>query len=182
MSQKRIYKKYEALGFVEALMAILIAGITSILLMGIAVDTIKMVVKNEIADSMTQVAIEAGARVKSIAEKNNNSTEKLFPDIASHINSCFQSVGSANDPQFQSENGDFVTVCNYDSGGRDNCKSSVSANASDLFEVFCITPESNSTSGLVVGKIVVGKTKCISSEDCDVADYEYYVLTKTLQK
>lgn len=181
MYKHKIYKKYEALGFVEALMAILVAGITSIVLMGVAVDTIKQVVKNELSDNMTQQAIEGASMVKTIGELNNTSEDTLFPMINGNVNNCYALEGTIQNPSFKVEGETIVPACNYDSGDRNSCKTS-NTSYEDIFRVFCITSESDATSGLVVGKVVVGKKECKSSAECEVSDYSYFVLTKTAQK
>lgn len=181
MYKQKIYKKYEALGFVEALMAILVAGITSIVLMSVAVDTIKQVVKNELSDNMTQVAIEGASMVKTIGELNNISEDVLFPIINGNVNNCYALEGTVSSPSFRTDGGAIIPICNYDSGDRNSCKGAATS-YEDLFRVFCITAESDGISGLVVGKVIVGKSNCATSADCDISDYSYYVLTKTTQK
>lgn len=181
MYRRKIYKKYEALGFVEALMAILVAGITSIVLMSVAIDTIKQVVKNELSDNMTQVAIEGASMVKTIGELNSTSEEVLFPRIDGNVSNCYALEGTVSNPAFNAEGETIIPVCNYDSGDRNSCKDATTS-YEDLFRVFCITAESDGTSGLVVGKVIVGKNNCSASADCDISDYSYYVLTKTAQK
>lgn len=180
--QKQI-KSYEGLGFVEALISIMVAGIACVVLMRIAVDTIAQITKNEVGDEMTQAAIEMGSQVKAIAYRNNNETPVAFPPISSNVNSCFAITGTSDQPEFATDdNGNFISVCSYDSGGRDSCKSLGLASNEDLFGVFCITNASQSATGLVVGKAIIGMRSCDSETNCPTPDYTYYVLTKTLQK
>lgn len=183
MLQRKQIKTYEALGFVEALIAIIVAGVACVALMRISADTIASVTKSEISDEMTQIGIEYGTRVKAIANKNNNETDKYFPSISEGVNSCYGLNTETNEPAFETDvNGNFVPICNYDGGGREQCKNSTVTGNTDLFGVFCISSQSDSSSGLIVGKVVVGNKKCTSNESCDISDYEYFVLTKTLQK
>lgn len=184
MKLGNIFKKeYRALGFVEALIAIIIAGITSVLLMGVAVDTIAQVTKSDQQDEMTQLAVEGGEMVKNIAEKNSISEELLFPNISGNQGSCFELNLETDDPSFVSGlQGEYNPKCSYDSGNRENCVNNSNLSNQGYFRVMCITNESDINSGLVVAKIVVGKTKCNDSQSCDIPDYEYYVLTKTVQK
>lgn len=180
--QKQI-KQYDALGFVEALIAILVAGIASIFLMGIASETIKQLSKNEIEDEMTQAAIEIGAQVKAIAYRNTNETEISFPKISESVNACFSITGTSDQPEFAKDDlGNFTVSCNYDSGERESCKNAALQSNDDLFGVFCITSASESSTGLIVGKAIVGRRVCTNSADCVPSDYSYYVLTKTTQK
>jgi hypothetical protein len=176
------YIRYKALGFVEALLAIIVAGIASILLLGVAIDTIKQLAKNDQSDEMTQLAIEGGEMVRNIADKNNTSVVTLFPPISGNQNGCFELNADKTNPSFVSDgSGNLIQKCNYDSGGRDSCRASSELGV-QYFRVFCITNQSDSASGLVVGKMVVGKAKCDDQKTCDVVDYIYYVLTKTVQK
>lgn len=182
LKQRKYSRKYKGLGFVEALLAIVIAGVASLLLLGVAIDTIKQLGKTEQADEMTQLAIEGGEMVRNIADKNNESIEEIFPNISGNQNSCFELNADKSNPTFVTDGSGTVTAkCNYDSGGRDNCRSS-SVLGEQYFRVFCITNQSDISTGLVVGKIIVGKAKCDDPRTCDVADYPYYVLTKTVQK
>lgn len=65
-------KTYEAMGFVEALIAIMIAGMASVVLMGIAADTLKEAVQNERIDKMTEYAVEGGNMAKSAVANTEN--------------------------------------------------------------------------------------------------------------
>lgn len=80
--RKYIKGKYEALGFVEALIAIMVVGASSVVLMQIAVNTMKGVIQNERIDTMTQLALEGGEIVKEIAKQEKFKGEDLFPNIA----------------------------------------------------------------------------------------------------
>lgn len=181
MKQNRL-KKYEALGFVEALIAIVVTGMAAIVLMGFASDTINQVLKNERADEMTQIAVEAGSMIKTIASQNNETETIDFPLIEGNVNNCFALSPSTGNPEFTKSGENIVPVCNYDAGQRENCKSALAPGFTDMFRVFCITSQSNSETGLVVGKVIVGKTTCANSEDCDIPDYQYYILNRTKQQ
>lgn len=180
--QVHFRKTYKALGFMEALISIIVAGIASILLMGIAIDTVKQLIKTDQSDEMTQYAIEGGEILKNIAQKNDESPTALFPSISGNQNSCFELNESLSTPSFVSNgDGSFTSKCNYDGGQRAQCAQG-SQLGGQYFRVFCISNSSDVTSGLVVGKLIVGKATCDLESTCDIADYEYYVLTKTLQR
>jgi hypothetical protein len=177
-------KKYEAVGFVEALLAIAVAGIASVVLMTVAANTVAQVIRNETSNKMTEVAIEGASMTKKIAESHNNGDENTFPPIDGNINNCFAFEGGTALPEFEKQGDVFENVCNYDSGGRDQCKASVYPGDDELFRVFCITSESDSARGLVVGKIVVGLRQCdevIANSKCELSDYEYYTAVKVIQ-
>ena len=79
--RKQRHLKYEALGFVEALIAIMVVGASSVVLMQIAVNTMQGVIQNEKIDTMTQHALEGSEIVKEIARQEQLTGEDLFPDI-----------------------------------------------------------------------------------------------------
>lgn len=181
LKQKKYNKRYNALGFVEALLAIIVAGIASVLLMGVAIDTVKQLVKTDQQDEMTQLAISGGEIIKNIAHRNSYSDSELFPAISGNQNSCYEFDNSGTNPAFVTDiSGNITAKCNYDAGGRAQCKENSNL-GNDYFRVFCISSGSDVQSGLVVGKIIVGKKVCESNQECDVPDYSYYILTKTEQ-
>ena len=177
-------KKYRGVGFVEALIAIAVAGIASIVLMSIAINTTNQVLRNDIESDLTEKAIEASAMVKKIANSHNATTEDpLFPPITGNEGSCFAIDGSTNDPSFPTSAGGFDVACRYDSGDRESCQLATSEDP-EIFRVFCILPDSVVSSGLVVGKVVTGLTECDEGDEggkCDVNDYEYYLGVKVEQ-
>ena len=60
---------YEAIGFVEALIAILLVGMSSLVLLQIAINTLNTAIQNEVIDHMTQYAMEGGEMVQDIYNK-----------------------------------------------------------------------------------------------------------------
>jgi hypothetical protein len=184
LNQKRL-KKYDAVGFVEALIAIAVAGIASVVLMTVAADTVAQVLRNETSDKMTELAIEGASMIKKIGDNHNNGDEPLFPEIDGNVNNCYAFIGDVDEPHFQQSGDVFENVCDYDSGEREQCKGSVVGEDDEMFRVFCITPESDSARNLVVGKIVVGLRDCdevISNSRCELEDYEYYSAVKVNQE
>lgn len=185
MNQKKHKRKiYEAVGFVEALIAIAVAGIASLVLMSIAATTIAQVLRNEVSDQMTQAAIEGAEMAKKIADNQNLSGGTLFPEIEGNINSCFAFRGDTNSPEFVKNGESFSRVCNYDGDGRDDCKGAVLESDDEFFRVLCITPESDPALNLVVTKTIVGLVDCdsvVANSKCEITDYEYYSAIKVTQ-
>lgn len=60
---------YEAMGFVEALIAILLVGVSSLVLLQIAINTLNTAIQNDVIDHMTQYAMEGGEMVQDIYNK-----------------------------------------------------------------------------------------------------------------
>jgi len=178
------YRKYKALGFVEALIAIAVAGIASIVLMSIAINTISQVVRNEIENNLTEKAVEGASMAKKIAANNNESETGLFPQIDGNEGNCYAFTGDNNNPEFQMSGSDFQIACRYDAGEREQCLSYKTQDQS-IFRVMCILPDSVPSSGLVVGKIVTGLADCDGTSDkgkCKINDYEYFLGVKVEQK
>ena len=177
-------KTYKSLGFVEALIAIMVVGVASVVLLGIAVNTVQQVLQNEMSDKLTETAVEGGVMIKKIAEDNNGSTDTLFPPITGNTGKCFALNTDINNPSFV-KNGDvFVNACNYDSQGKDGCVSTLSEDTS-VFRVYCMTSDSDVTTGTVVGKVITGLAACKTADtkgNCGIADYPYYIVVKTTQK
>ncbi len=76
---REIKTKYEALGFVESMIAIMIVGISSVVLMQIAVNTMQGIMQNEAIDDMTQYAVEGAETIQDLAFQHRESEEPLFP-------------------------------------------------------------------------------------------------------
>ncbi|HVX92744.1 MAG TPA: hypothetical protein VHA74_01375 [Candidatus Dojkabacteria bacterium] len=163
----------------------MVAGVASVVLLGIAASTVEQVLQNELNDKLTETAVEGGVMIKKIAENNNNSTtETLFPPITGNTGKCFALNNNVNAPAFQ-KNGDvFVNACNYDSQGKDGCTDYKSQDSS-IFRVYCMTSDSDINTGTTVGKIIVGLSACKQNDTsgkCSIADYPYYIVVKTTQK
>lgn len=181
---KMAHGKYVAVGFVEALIAIAVAGIASIVLMSIAANTTAQVIRNEISGEMTEYAIEGAAIIRKIADNHNNGQGELFPSIEGNNGRCFSFEGSTDAPRFVKSGENFTSICSYDSGERVQCKDSTLDKDEDMFRLFCLAPESDAQRDLVVGKVVVGLKDCdsvVANTKCEISDYEYYVAVKVIQ-
>ncbi|HHX99092.1 TPA: hypothetical protein GX533_00170 [Candidatus Dojkabacteria bacterium] len=101
-------KKYNALGFVEALISIIIVGVSSVVLMRIAASALIEAVQNDKIDRITQFAVEGGNIVKELYEKqkelgfSGEGSLAYFPspDSLKDISKCYVIVKS-NDTQSQ---------------------------------------------------------------------------------
>ncbi|MBP5204316.1 hypothetical protein J6Z48_01610 [bacterium] len=74
-------KRYRAMGFIDVLIAIVVIGILSVVLMQIASNTFTKMVKNEQIDNMTQYGYEGGIALQDIATRDRDyyDNEKIFP-------------------------------------------------------------------------------------------------------
>ena len=116
---------YEAIGFIEALIAILLVGVSSLLLLQIAIDTINNAIQNEAIDHMTQYAMEGAEMVQDLYNKHKmdlllnpdldedeEGRERYFPTItpeSTEEGNCFVINKSGGDVFFATNSsGDFV--------------------------------------------------------------------------
>ena len=78
--------KYIALGFIDVLIAIVVVGTLSVVLMQIASNTFMKMIKNEQIDNMTQYGYEGGVALQGIATRNRDlyDNEKIFPTSKSN--------------------------------------------------------------------------------------------------
>jgi hypothetical protein len=176
--------KYNSVGFVEALIAIAVAGIASVVLMGIAADTYAQVLYNEMSDQMTEISIEGSEMVKKIADEHNTSEEEpYFPSIGG--NYCYAIEGNYENPSFPKQGENFISTCSYSAQNRSSCFDAVSSRSNEYFTIFCMTTDSEYENDLVVGKVVTGLVDC-DGEDrsgkCINGDYEYYMAVKVIQE
>lgn len=171
--------KYQAQGFVEALLAIIIAGIASIVFMTIAAKTIGQVAKNEYVDQLTQEAVRGSAILKYVTEEwNFNRRDVITSDFLSpttgFINSlgnCYSLDGDVNNIRMSTSE-----VCVMDPSG-DGINPSVCARDSiweevrienpkipalddNIFRIACVDSTSDQLQNIMVVKIYTGFRGC----------------------
>lgn len=168
-------KNYQAQGFVESLIAILVTGIASIALMSVAARTIREVVRNEQLDQLTQEAIKGGKLIDYIVDEHNHEVEHttLFPIAQIDETKCVAIDGDISGANLyvgeKTDAGD--VVCNYIppySGinpedcinGNENEIKIDSVEQEDLFRIMCIHPDSDPSEGILVVKIYTGTLSC----------------------
>lgn len=94
-------KYYDAAGLVEALIAILIAGICSIVLLAIAAQSIQALLEAEQVDSLTQAAVEGAQMAQIIVDKEKSEEQPVgtyFPPVLKYANFCVPLKGDTTDP------------------------------------------------------------------------------------
>ncbi len=173
-----IIKRYKALGFIESLIAIAVAGIASVVLLSISTNTLKQITNNEISDTLTEKAIQGAGFVRNISDRNIGLEEEIFPPIYGNFNRCFAFYNT--EPSYFFKEGDeYVQTCNYDNDPNNECERFLISD--DIFRVFCITDQSDPSTGLLVGKVVTGIAGCQESTQgkCSLADYQYYTIFRT---
>lgn len=180
--------KYEALGFVEAMMAIMIVGIASVVLMQIAANTLQNVMQNEAMDNATQYAVEGAEIVQEIAKRDVLTDDVVFP----RVTDCFAfditevEEGSMGVYTFMTneDTGEFVT---FEKENRDSYKDTavLDAQEDEFFRLICLEYSSQQTEGLfVMAEIVVGQRRSSGeiSRGNLIKDYEYRSVIKFVQR
>jgi len=176
---KVLKNKYEALGFVEALIAIMVVGISSIVLMEIAVNTMQNTIQNEIIDTMTQYAVEGAEIAQQIADRDKEDESPTYFPTLSDWGSCFRFVNESGVYSFYKDTENLFVK--YDENtDRDIYKNeAVIEEDGELFRVICLESSSPNPS-FVIGRVVVGQNMSDGSitKGAFVKDYSYLTVIK----
>ncbi len=163
--KKRIKNnKYKALGFVESMIAIMILGMSSAVLMQITVNIMQDILQNEAIDDLTQYAIEGSEIIQDIANRNREVGGGLFPLRTEYENdlydrNCF--IFKLEDEEMvlaKDDNGDWIK---YTSGDRDSYKdTAILSDEDELFRLVCFDTPMGDVAGepaYVTTQIIVGQ-------------------------
>ena len=170
--------EYEALGFVEALIAIMVVGISSVVLMDIASRTMQEVIQNETIDTMTQLAVEGAEMAQEIAKREFSTGENLFQDIPGV---CYViSSNGGTDYYFEDGGDDIFDTYTYNQEDRNLfIEDAMVPDNEDYFRLICLDntydPEEDD---YVITTVVVGLTVgdgTITRGNL-VSDYEYFTV------
>ncbi len=167
-------KKYEGMGFVEALIAIMVVGASSVVLMQIAAQTLQEMMQNEVIDTMTQYAVEAGVMVQDLATQERISEVDVFPDVEG----CY--VMDVEDGVYsfrKNQSGEYIS---YDlARDRDTYKVETEMPTDDnFFRLACINSYVGENRFAII-KIVVGQSKVgdgSMTKKNMVKDYSYFTV------
>jgi hypothetical protein len=170
---KTVEKKYEALGFIEALIAIILVGVSSLVLLKITIDTLNNAIQNETIDNMTQYAIEGAEMIQDIANRHKIEQEKLenpetyFPD-KEDWGYCFVVKKEDGEASFLMDSDD--NFIKFEKENRDEYRSQKSEEDRDpdyiehgvdfLFRVICLDPyegPEEEKPKFVIARVVVGQ-------------------------
>lgn len=166
--------KYEAMGFVEALISIMVVGASSVVLMQIASQTLQEMMQNEVIDTMTQYAVEGSVIVQDLATQERISGDDIFPNAEG----CYAMDAEDGVYSFRKNTADEYISYNL-SQDRDTYRSETAINTDDnYFRLVCI----NSYVGdgkFAITKVVVGQSKVgdgtITKKNM-VKDYSYFTV------
>lgn len=184
MKNIRKTEKYDALGFVEALISIMVVGTSAIVLMQIAVNTMQKMIQNERIDQMTQYAVEGAVMLQDIANRDSEEGGNLMPQMQG-VKRCFIVTKNANGTyEFVKESQDiFLSYVLTDD--RNTYKQTAvviddEGEETEFFRIVCLDFPSESDSTFMIGQIVVGQRTSDGtiSKGNVVADYSYYTSIK----
>lgn len=167
-------KKYEAMGFVEALISIMVVGASSVVLMQIASQTLQEMMQNEVIDTMTQYAVEGSVIVQDLATQEKISGEDLFPNAEG----CY--VMDAQEGVYSFRKNAAEEYISYDlSQDRETYKSETAISSDDnYFRLICINSYVGDGKFAII-KVVVGQSKVgdgtITKKNM-VKDYSYFTV------
>jgi len=167
-------KKYEGMGFVEALISIMVVGASSVVLMQIASQTLQEMMQNEVIDTMTQYAVEGGVMVQDLATQEKISGIDVFPNTEG----CYAMDVTNGVYTFRKDQTD--QYVSYDlARDRETYKTETAITADDnFFRLVCINSYVGDNRFAVV-KVVVGQSKVgdgtITKKNM-VKDYSYFTV------
>lgn len=176
--------KYNALGFVEALISIIIVGVSSVVLMRIAASALIDAVQNDKIDKATQYAVEGGNIVKELYEKKDaigwDDAFSIFPprEALTDISLCYIIDYSPYTKEFFFHKTLFSwEICkdpttHSSQENRNSCKKQIKENKQyPFFRVACMKKEKD----YIRVKIVVGERDYDGkvTRSTNIKDYVY---------
>ncbi|MGI6443465.1 MAG: hypothetical protein ACOX06_00415 [Candidatus Dojkabacteria bacterium] len=189
--------KYNALGFVEALISIIIVGVSSMVLMRIAASALIEAVQNDKIDRMTQFAVEGGNIVKELYEQQKeegfDKPSPIYfpwPTYLNNISQCYPIIGSWIEPGKSQSFGFSLRpsagfqTCTYpseDPSDRNQCKHGNNDGNTNkqypFFRLACMKVEGTKEKYILV-KIVVGELYYDGkkTKSGNVKDYVYQTI------
>lgn len=173
MNNLSLNTKYDAVGFVESLIAIMVVGVASVVLMQIAVRATQNMIQNEVIDIMTQDAVEGATMIQSIATGSGTDS---FPSQ----NSCYIINTDANNQySFAKDQNNLFVQYALDTDRTTYKQTAVMSQDSRFFRIFCIQGYTVGDRFVIV-RIVVGQTNSDGSitKGNNVKDYSYYTVVK----
>jgi type II secretory pathway pseudopilin PulG len=178
MIQKLLTKKYESLGFVESLIAIMVSGIVATVLINIAVSAMRDLVRLDVEDAQAQHARSAAVVIQNIAnrERVQEDDNNLFDSLTEGL--CYVLT--------RDEDGEYnidptVTLPNRDAYITDAViTDGVGDNEEDYFRAICIVrmrPGDPPTNKLLI-KVIIGfnRVSGLLSTSTDIKDYQYFAI------
>lgn len=166
----RLEKQYKGLGFVEALIALMVCGVVSVVLMRISASTLRDLYQLDVQDAVARHAVSTAVHLQQIAIKDKTAEspdDTVFGNLI--INNCYG---------FNEQNE--VSEDTYQVDIREGyMNESLVEEGSEYFRIFCVKSNPNDKQKVLV-QIIVGSNKMYgkATSDRDVKDYSYYAIIK----
>jgi len=178
MKRKELNTKYEALGFVEALIAIMVSGIVATVLINISVVAMRELVRLDIEDAQAHQARSAAVIVQNIANR-----ERLKEDSDYFATNQLQN-GRCYILRKSGDTYEIEKAQTYTIGERDTYKvdavitDGVNDNEEDYFRLICIASNQPGDTKKLLIRIVIGFNKATGmfSTATDIRDYQYFAI------
>ncbi len=162
-------KQYESLGFVEALIAMMVCGVVSVVLMEISSSTIRDLYQLDVQDAVARHAVSTAVHLQQIAIQDKESSDPIFAKLTN--NACYR---------FNTLNGKIASdtpIGNIVDGREYYSKLSLVEKDSEYFRVFCVKSNPADPQKVLV-EVIVGSNKMAgkATSDNDVKDYSYFAV------
>lgn len=178
MKKVELNTKYEALGFVEALIAIMVSGIVATVLINISVVAMRELVRLDIEDAQAHQARSAAVIVQNIANRERlKEGSEYFSPTQLQKDSCY--ILRKLEGGYEIDN-----TQSYQIGERDTYRfdavidDGVNDNEEDYFRIICIASNQPSGTKKMLIKVVVGfnKVEGMFGTTSDIRDYQYFAI------
>lgn len=181
MKEKPIIQKinkriYGGFGFIEAVIAVAVAGMVCLVFMRLAADVVMEMELLERFDQLTAKANLTAERVNVLLDQYNSDPDSTVFPSSPDVNACYQVEGSLQNPSLR-KNGSVFVSCAYGGGGDPHtCKDSGEFSFSgDTYELFCVN-DYDAENGLVQGIAVAGYFRCPTRRELSSCTYEILVI------
>lgn len=167
--KKIVLKKYDSLGFVEALIALTVSGIVGLVLMEISASTLNELRKLDMQDEIAQHAVSTSVNLQKIAIEDMTREDKVLEDLI--VNSCYGfniEDASVNASSSGYTREDFA----------ENSLIPVEGQVEEeleYFRYFCVKAKDDKK---MLVEVVVGSNRVngLATTDNDVKDYSYFAI------
>jgi hypothetical protein len=168
--------KYKGIGFVEALIALMVSGVVAIVLMSISANALQELHTIDTEDAIAQVAVSTAVQLQYLAnqEAQGEPDDNVFYDLTP--NQCY-GFSSPDEGLVESP------ICSYNTDTGDisaNCRGiSGTTYGEGFYRIMCVlNSDSDSNKRRLVVKIFSGVVNLPgkATTDADVKDYEYYAV------
>lgn len=166
-------KQYESLGFVEALIAMMVCGVVSVVLMEISASTLRDLRQLDVQDAIARHAVSTAVHLQEIAIRDKERDTPILGQLQNF--SCYR---------FNTTVGNIVigspipisSIHNVTVRKSYSTSSLVEAD-SEYFRIFCVKSDPTDTQKILV-EVIVGSNKMAgeATSDHDVKDYSYFAV------